>query len=192
MRTLIRKLINEAHRLKLARRCTLSIHATAKVSFSSISSRPPSHLNIGEGTIFQGSIAADREGAKVEIGENTFFGMSKIVTASHVIIGNDVLVSWGCTIVDHGSHSTLWEERKNDVKNYYSNIKHWNHVKIANVRICDRAWIGFNSIILPGVTIGEGAVVGCGSVVTKDVEPYTIVGGNPAKLIRGVSHRTQF
>ena len=188
MRTLVRKYINELHRLKLARRCNLSIHPTAKVGFRTISARPPSSLIIGEGTIFHGSIAADREGAQVEIGTNTFFGGSRIVTASHVIIGNDVLVSWGCTIVDHGSHSTLWEERKDDVKNYYSNIKHWDHVKIAPVRICDRAWIGFNSIIMPGVTIGEGAVVGCGSIVTKDVEPYTIVGGSPAKLIRGVSH----
>jgi len=53
----------------------------------------------------------------------------------------------------------------------------------GDVRIGDRAWIGFRAIILPGVTIGEGAVVGAGSVVTKDVEPYTIVAGNPAKPI---------
>lgn len=48
------------------------------------------------------------------------------------------------------------------------------------VTIGSYAWIGFGVIILPGVTIGEGAVVGAGSVVTKDVEPYTIVAGNPA------------
>ncbi|MCB0501084.1 MAG: hypothetical protein KDD32_00210 [Bacteroidetes bacterium] len=50
--------------------------------------------------------------------------------------------------------------------------------------IKDKAWIGFNVIILKGVTIGEGAVVGAGSVVTKDVPDYTIVVGNPAKLIK--------
>lgn len=48
---------------------------------------------------------------------------------------------------------------------------------------CD-VWIGANSIILPGVTIGEGAVIAAGSVVNKDVEPYTIVGGIPAKKIK--------
>lgn len=45
-------------------------------------------------------------------------------------------------------------------------------------------WIAAKSIVLPGVTIGEGAVVGAGSVVTKDVEPWTVVGGNPAKFIK--------
>ncbi|MBX3303402.1 MAG: acyltransferase [Nitrospira sp.] len=45
-------------------------------------------------------------------------------------------------------------------------------------------WLGANVIVLPGRTIGDGAVVGAGSVVTKDVEPYTVVAGNPAKLIR--------
>jgi galactoside O-acetyltransferase len=52
------------------------------------------------------------------------------------------------------------------------------------VKIEDKVWIGFNSIILKGVTVGEGAIVGAGSVVTKDVPPYTIVAGNPARIIR--------
>lgn len=51
------------------------------------------------------------------------------------------------------------------------------------VVIGDRAWIGFRAIVLPGVSIGEGAVVGAGSVVTRDVDPYQIVAGNPARVI---------
>ena len=53
-----------------------------------------------------------------------------------------------------------------------------------SIRVGDYAWIGGRSIILPGVVIGEGAIVGAGSVVTKSVEPYTIVGGNPAVFIK--------
>lgn len=53
----------------------------------------------------------------------------------------------------------------------------------GDVIIGDRAWIAYRAIILPGIKIGEGAVVGAGSVVTKDVDPYTIVAGNPAKLL---------
>lgn len=52
------------------------------------------------------------------------------------------------------------------------------------VKIGDRCWIGCNSIILKGVTLGEGAVVAAGSVVTKDVPPRTLVGGNPARVLR--------
>ena len=50
--------------------------------------------------------------------------------------------------------------------------------------IGDGVWIGARAIILPGVTIGEGAVVAAGAVVTKDVEPWAVVGGNPAKFIK--------
>jgi acetyltransferase-like isoleucine patch superfamily enzyme len=55
--------------------------------------------------------------------------------------------------------------------------------KGGDVTIGDRVWIAYRAIILPGVTIGEGAVVGAGSVATKNVEPYTIVAGVPAKMI---------
>ena len=54
----------------------------------------------------------------------------------------------------------------------------------APITICDGVWIGARAIILPGVTIGEGAVVAAGAVVTKDVEPWSVVGGNPAKVIK--------
>ncbi|MEQ8384387.1 MAG: acyltransferase [Coleofasciculus sp. A1-SPW-01] len=54
----------------------------------------------------------------------------------------------------------------------------------GDVIIGDRVWIAYRAIILPGVTIGEGAVIGAGSIVTKDVEPYTIFGGNPARFIK--------
>ncbi len=54
------------------------------------------------------------------------------------------------------------------------------------VHICRNAWIGVGAIILPGVTIGENAVVAAGAVVTKDVAPNTIVGGNPAKFIKNI------
>jgi maltose O-acetyltransferase len=53
----------------------------------------------------------------------------------------------------------------------------------GEVVIGDRVWIGYRAIILPGVTIGEGAVVGAGAVVTKDVAPFTIVAGSPARKV---------
>ena len=52
------------------------------------------------------------------------------------------------------------------------------------ILIHDNVWIATGAIILPGVTIGEGAVIAAGAVVTKDVEPWTVVGGNPSKLIK--------
>jgi len=62
----------------------------------------------------------------------------------------------------------------------------------APVTIGDYAWVSSHSIVLPGVTIGEGAVVAAGSVVTKDVAPYTLVGGNPARYIRDRSRDLRY
>ena len=50
-------------------------------------------------------------------------------------------------------------------------------------------WIGVNAVVLPGVTIGEGAVVAAGAVVTKDVPPYSVVAGVPAKVIKKIESR---
>ena len=65
-----------------------------------------------------------------------------------------------------------------------SHIRKHIKSKPAIIRIGDDVWIGASAIILPGVTIGEGAVVGAGAVVTKDIPPFAIVVGNPAKIIR--------
>jgi acetyltransferase-like isoleucine patch superfamily enzyme len=54
----------------------------------------------------------------------------------------------------------------------------------AEIHIEDDCWIGGNAVVLPGVTIGKGAIVGAGAIVTKSVEPFTVVGGNPARLIK--------
>jgi galactoside O-acetyltransferase len=94
--------------------------------------------------------------------------------------------------MDNDAHSLLWEERKNDVRDWKKGLdenkigryKNWENVKKAKIEIKDKAWIGFNSIILKGVTIGEGSVVASGSVVTKDVPDFTLVAGNPARIIK--------
>ena len=64
-----------------------------------------------------------------------------------------------------------------------------NIITCKPVRICRKAWIGAGATILPGVTVGENAVVGAGSVVTRDVPPMTIVAGNPAKIIRKIDEK---
>lgn len=55
------------------------------------------------------------------------------------------------------------------------------------IKIGNDVWVGGGAIILPGVTVGDGSTVGAGSVVTRDVEPYTVVAGNPARTIRRLS-----
>ena len=72
------------------------------------------------------------------------------------------------------------------MKNFIKN-KNWNVVNSKPIIIHSNVWIGMNCIILKGVTIGQGAIVAAGSVITKDVPPWTIVGGNPARAIKEIS-----
>jgi acetyltransferase-like isoleucine patch superfamily enzyme len=170
------------------RKCQVSMGAGAQVQFRTLGDRPPSVFSIGESSIFGASIAADRPNATVRVGNRTFVGSSRLVCAEEILIGDDVLISWGCTIVDHDSHSLVWDERKEDVVEWCQGRKDWKHVKVRKICIGNRVWIGFNSIVMKGVNVGEGAVIGAGSVVTRSVEPYTLVAGNPAKPIRNLPY----
>ena len=107
--------------------------------------------------------------------------------ALSVTVERDVLISYECVISDSDNHSIYPELRTKDLANWMNGRRHdWTHSAMAPVRICEGAWIGARSIILKGVTIGAGAVVGMGSVVTHDVPPRTIVAGNPARVIREI------
>ena len=76
-------------------------------------------------------------------------------------------------------HSYFFEEWGLDVKDI---IKAWDNK--GDIVVGNDVWIGYEAVILAGVTIGDGAIIGARAVVTKDVPPYTIVGGVPAKQIR--------
>lgn len=186
MRDSLNNLINLVAKRRVLGRSVCDIASTAKVNYRGMRHRPPSKLSVGDGSMFQGQIVSDRDGSVVTIGTNTFVGGSSLICAERIDIGNDTLIAWGCTIVDHDSHAVGWSDRASDVRNWYVGKKDWAKVRIRPVKIGDRVWIGFNSIILSGVTIGENAVVGCGSVVTKDVAPHTVVAGNPARFIRTI------
>lgn len=138
---------------------------------------------LGDDVHLAGAIAFERENTQVEIGNRTYFA-SLISCAEKVHIGSDVLVAGGGLIIDHDSHGLEFRNRVDDVVNWNHSGKDWSGVAISPVTIEDKAWIGWGVTILRGVRIGEGAVVGANSVVTKNVLPYTVVAGNPARLLR--------
>lgn len=112
-------------------------------------------------------------GLNVEIGDYSSFNGCEIMGQGSVKFGNYLHSGMGITIFT-SNH------------NYDSDKSiPYDEVRVAkNVEIKDFVWLGQDVIILPGVTIGEGAIVGAGAVVTRDVPDYAIVGGNPAKVIK--------
>ena len=176
--------LNAFSRTILGRRLSLSVGRRSKVAVYKIRAAGDNQLKVGDDCLLSCTISFDRSGATVTIGDRCFIGKSHIVSSRDVTFGNDIMVSWGATFVDHNSHSIAWQERAQDVVDWAQGKKKWDVVDSAPIRVGDRAWIGFNAIVLKGVTIGEGAIVAAGAVVTKDVPPYTVVAGNPAIVIR--------
>lgn len=101
----------------------------------------------------------------------------KLIIGNYVSIASDSLFLLGTnhqteTITTYPLHSKLIDRTPLDA------------LSKGPIVVEDEAWIGSNAIIMSGITIGKGAIVAAGSIVTKDVPPYAIVGGNPAKIIR--------
>lgn len=112
-------------------------------------------------------------GSVLHIGDN--FGMTggSIVAAENITIGDRVIVGANTIITDTDFHPLDYVQRK----------VHPQDGSINPINIGNDIFIGMNCIILKGVKIGDGSVVGAGSVVTKDIPPGTISGGNPARII---------
>lgn len=101
--------------------------------------------------------------------------IDKLYIGDYVCIGAEVIILMG----GNNTHRMDWFS---DYP-YYENIKEC-YVGKGDTFIGDGVWIGMRTMIMPGIQIGEGAVIAAGSIVTKDIAPYSIVGGNPAKEIK--------
>jgi acetyltransferase-like isoleucine patch superfamily enzyme len=142
------------------------------------------YITVGDRCVLHSRLVCEKPGARIVIGDDTFISRSVITAATSISLGNHVMVSWGCVITDHDSHSLDWRIRRRDIGLWRQGEKDWSAVATQPVEIHDNAWIGVNSVILKGVTIGLGSVVAAGSVVTRDVAPFTLVAGNPARVLR--------
>jgi acetyltransferase-like isoleucine patch superfamily enzyme len=162
----------------------------AKLDLATLSARQPNgcSLSIGADSNVEASLVLEQASARISIGSRTHVGGGTLLAAaSSIEIGDDVLIAFEVVIMDHNSHSLTFRERQHDVRDWIRGQKDWSTVAMAPVRISNKAWIGVRAIVLKGVTIGEGAIVGAGSIVTSDVPPWTVVAGNPARIIRALT-----
>ncbi len=116
------------------------------------------------------------ESPELIIGNNTVLNYQiGISVECKVEIGDNCVFAGETAIFDNNSHGL-----------HYGHDRKMTKDDVAPIKIEDHVWIGMRSLILKGVTIGKGAVVAAGSIVTKDVPPMTLVGGNPARIIKKI------
>ncbi len=127
------------------------------------------------GMPFPTTVIADRPGAVVRIGADCRIHGTYIHAWKGITIGRGVLVAAGTNIVDANGHSS-------NVR--YARFRANFRDVPREIRIDDHVWIGMNCTILKGVHVGECAVVSAGAVVKEDVPPFSVVEGNPARVVR--------
>src|ERR1700729_2400132 len=174
------------HRWRLTRSCVLAPDASITDTARVLNSTRPAAVTIGARTLFMGEVLIVRAGAEVRIGEWCFIGpQARIWSLQSIAIGDRVFVSHGVHIFDNNSHSLSAGERHARFRELQSEGRHLTPEAVVSrpVQIEDDVWIGFNAAVLKGVTVGRGAVVAAGCVVTRNVAPYTIVAGNPARVV---------
>ena len=156
-------------------------------SFALYRSRQPCGITIGRGaSAYLGTMFDAGPRAQIRIGEYALINGARIICDAEIEIGDYTLISWNVVLMD--SYRLPFDPAKRRIE--LGRLAHCRSrafdadAPTGPVRIGRNVWIGFDVCVLPGVTIGEGAVIGARSVVTEDVPPYTVAAGNPAQVIR--------
>jgi len=135
--------------------------------------------NLGSRSTIESFSTVNNGVGDVIIGDNTLIGMSNVIIGP-ITIGNNVIFAQN--IVASG------------LNHEYRDVNrpiHQQEILIAPIVVEDDCWIAANSVITSGVTIGKHSVVAAGAVVTKDIPPYSIAAGNPAKVIKQYDFKTE-
>lgn len=162
-------------------------HVETTYSFLHYRSEEASGLRLGNGsTVYLGTMFDVGPRGQVSIGQFTLVNGAWIICDTAVEIGDYALISWNVVLMDSYRAARDPAARRRQLEALPGNPRRRLEAAMASrpIRIGRNVWIGFDCCVLPGVTIGEGSVVGARSVVVDDVPPYTVVAGNPARRVR--------
>jgi acetyltransferase-like isoleucine patch superfamily enzyme len=144
----------------------------------------PKQIRLGERTICRGILLCDSGLGSIEIGNLVYIGDDVIIsTRERIRIGSRTMVAHGVQIFDNDSHPIDARDRHADYLNLIEGRLRTHFIPSAPVDIGEDCWLGANSIVLKGVTIGDRSVVAAGSVVTADIGDDCVAAGNPARIV---------
>jgi len=156
-------------------------------SFRLYRSEEPVGVRIGRGaSAYLGTMFDAGPRARIRVGDYALVNGARIICDAEVEIGDYALISWNVVIMDTYRVPLDPAARRRELAAAPRRAPRRlaADVPARPVRIGRNVWLGFDSCVLPGVRIGEGSVVGARSVVAADVPPFTVVAGNPARVIR--------
>lgn len=159
-------------------------------SFYLYRSEEPVGVRLGRGaSTYLGTMFDSGRYGRVSLGEYTLVHGARIICDSEINIGDYTLISWNVVLMDTYRVPLDPLARRLELESMAKRSPRYLEADVAArpVNIGRNVWIGFSACVLPGVTIGDGSIVGAKSVVTEDVEPYTMVAGNPARVIMRLS-----
>jgi len=134
------------------------------------------HVNMFTGC----KLMADRKDAMIEIGKNTRLHGTAIHAYRKITIGDNCLIAANCQIIDCNGHDISFDNVDNRIQTFGTP---------KEVIIEDSVWLGTGVVVLPGVRIGKGSVISANSVVSKDIPPMSIAGGNPIQIFKSSNSR---
>jgi acetyltransferase-like isoleucine patch superfamily enzyme len=157
-------------------------------SFTTFFSRKPKAFRLGyaSGNYGHGIFTAGTEGV-IHVGNYVVLQCTRIIANEAVTIKDHCMFSWGSVLTDSWLDRDTYsiEVRRGMLEQAASSPdRHLQFVKPKPIVIEENVWVGFDAIVLPGVTIGRGAVIGCKAIVTEDVPPYAVVVGSPGRVIK--------
>lgn len=137
---------------------------------------PYNQFHLGNYSVIEDFSVINNAVGDVTIGKETIIGVGNVIIGP-VEIGNNIMLAQHIVVsgLNHGYEDVSLPPRDQDVI-------------CKKILIEDNCWIGSNAVITAGVTIGKHSVVGAGSVITKDVPPYSVAAGNPARILKKFNH----
>ncbi len=162
-------------------------HIDTAFSFDLCRSELPDAVSLARGSqVLSGTMLDVGPRGRVTLGECAMLNACWLIADSEITIGACTMLSWSVIVMDSYRFPRNRELRREELMQLPGRPGRRSAaaVKERPVHIGNNVWIGFEACILPGVTIGDGAVVGARSVVFEDVPPYTVAAGNPARFVR--------
>lgn len=166
-----------------------SVFVDTSYGYTQFFSEQPNALTLGEGTgcYDRSSIITSQTGV-INVGKFVILNGTTLVCKQQITIGNHCMLAWGSVLTDTWlDASVLPLEARRRLLTEAAADPHRRHPFFGAAKpivLEDNCWVGFDSVILPGVRLGQGCVIGCKTIISTDVPPFAVVTGSPARIVR--------